>query len=281
MRPAPGGTPTRCARQRPAACPDPLTLTVRVRGRRRTTSHNGKDAPGLLPQEGVNWRAPRSQNRTRERSRVVVATRAPPPPGARAGARPVPPPQVNRRQGTPRGRAARATGGQALGVLLAVYRFTPTIGFEALREVSQRTNTKLRVTTRNVIDWALGAPLPKWWAGNWTRPWNARGARPRSTASSSRQAAGPSPCSPSRECGLDGAVLHTTFPGPYVVVAGVSVSRWEDNETGRHPRVLVFRGKPGVAPLPGSRLPPSSRHPPGWVSRRWAHHPRERGRAPA
>ncbi|MFE6410940.1 ANTAR domain-containing protein [Streptomyces sp. NPDC057837] len=64
-------------------------------------------------------------------------------------------------KGTPRGRAARATGDQALGVLLAVYRFTPTIGFEALREVSQRTNTELRVITRNVIDWALGAPLPE------------------------------------------------------------------------------------------------------------------------
>ncbi|GAA2557747.1 hypothetical protein GCM10010423_69250 [Streptomyces levis] len=56
---------------------------------------------------------------------------------------------------------AHATVDQALGVLLAVYRLTPSIGFDVLREVSQRTNTKLRAIAQNVIDWALGTPLPE------------------------------------------------------------------------------------------------------------------------
>ncbi|GAA2557834.1 hypothetical protein GCM10010423_69390 [Streptomyces levis] len=55
---------------------------------------------------------------------------------------------------------SHATVDQALGVLLAVYRFAPADGFELLREVSQRTNLKLHIVAQAVLDWALGQPLP-------------------------------------------------------------------------------------------------------------------------
>lgn len=49
---------------------------------------------------------------------------------------------------------------QALGVLIAVHRIPPDAGFEVLREVSQHTNIKLHAVAKELIDWALGQPLP-------------------------------------------------------------------------------------------------------------------------
>jgi hypothetical protein len=49
---------------------------------------------------------------------------------------------------------------QAVGVLIAVYGLEPAAGFEVLREVSQRTNTKLHTIAATLIGWALGDPLP-------------------------------------------------------------------------------------------------------------------------
>ncbi|MFF6914462.1 ANTAR domain-containing protein [Streptomyces sp. NPDC012466] len=50
---------------------------------------------------------------------------------------------------------------QAVGILIATHRMPPGVGFEALREVSQRTNTKLHTVAETVIGWALGQPLPE------------------------------------------------------------------------------------------------------------------------
>ncbi|MFI8169806.1 ANTAR domain-containing protein [Streptomyces sp. NPDC085931] len=50
---------------------------------------------------------------------------------------------------------------QAIGVLLTVHRLEPTAGFDVLREVSQRTNTKLHTVAEAVIEGALREePLP-------------------------------------------------------------------------------------------------------------------------
>ncbi|MER5409036.1 ANTAR domain-containing protein [Streptomyces sp. NPDC002769] len=54
---------------------------------------------------------------------------------------------------------AHATVDQAIGVLAALCRVPPAAGFEVLREVSQRTNIKLRSVAETVIGWALGQPL--------------------------------------------------------------------------------------------------------------------------
>ncbi|QJT06393.1 ANTAR domain-containing protein [Streptomyces asoensis] len=57
---------------------------------------------------------------------------------------------------------SHATVDQALGVLIAVHRIAPAIGFEVLREVSQHTNIKLHTVAEMVIGWALGQqPLPE------------------------------------------------------------------------------------------------------------------------
>ncbi|GGX44273.1 ANTAR domain-containing protein [Streptomyces chryseus] len=56
---------------------------------------------------------------------------------------------------------SHATVDQAIGVLIATHRIPPAAGFEVLREVSQRTNTKLHTVAQAVIDWALGQPLPQ------------------------------------------------------------------------------------------------------------------------
>ncbi|MEU4490168.1 ANTAR domain-containing protein [Streptomyces purpurascens] len=50
---------------------------------------------------------------------------------------------------------------QALGILIAAHRMPSAVGFEVLREVSQRTNTKLHTVAEMVIGWALGQPLPE------------------------------------------------------------------------------------------------------------------------
>ncbi|MFI8215604.1 ANTAR domain-containing protein [Streptomyces sp. NPDC085932] len=56
---------------------------------------------------------------------------------------------------------SHATVDQAIGVLVAVHRLTPTAGFDVLREVSQHANIKLHTVAETVIDWALGGSLPQ------------------------------------------------------------------------------------------------------------------------
>ncbi|MER5880637.1 ANTAR domain-containing protein [Streptomyces sp. NPDC001910] len=43
---------------------------------------------------------------------------------------------------------------QAIGVVLAAGQLTPDQGWDVLREVSQRTNTKLRHVSEQIITWA-------------------------------------------------------------------------------------------------------------------------------
>ncbi|MDL5206234.1 ANTAR domain-containing protein [Streptomyces sp. ALI-76-A] len=50
---------------------------------------------------------------------------------------------------------------QVIGVLAAVHRLAPAVGFEVLREVSQHTSTKLHTVAESVIAWALGQELPE------------------------------------------------------------------------------------------------------------------------
>ncbi|MFG2810310.1 ANTAR domain-containing protein [Streptomyces sp. DT199] len=57
--------------------------------------------------------------------------------------------------------ASHARIDQALGILIATHRMPPAAGFEVLREVSQRTNTKLHTVAETVVGWALGQPLPE------------------------------------------------------------------------------------------------------------------------
>ncbi|MET7980802.1 ANTAR domain-containing protein [Streptomyces mirabilis] len=54
---------------------------------------------------------------------------------------------------------SHATIDHAIGVLIATRRLPPASGFDVLREISQRTNTKLRTVAEALIAWALGRPL--------------------------------------------------------------------------------------------------------------------------
>ncbi|MFE2992722.1 ANTAR domain-containing protein [Streptomyces sp. NPDC059262] len=49
---------------------------------------------------------------------------------------------------------------QAIGVILAVGKITPAEAWDALREVSMRTNTKLQQVAESVVAWGQGAVLP-------------------------------------------------------------------------------------------------------------------------
>lgn len=49
---------------------------------------------------------------------------------------------------------------QAIGVVIALGRLRPDQGFGVLREVSQRTNTRLRQIAELIVDWAGGEQLP-------------------------------------------------------------------------------------------------------------------------
>jgi len=57
--------------------------------------------------------------------------------------------------------ASHATIDQAMGVIVAFGEIRPEEAWRALRDVSQRTNTKLRVVAEQVLAFAQGAPLPK------------------------------------------------------------------------------------------------------------------------
>ncbi|MGW7046887.1 ANTAR domain-containing protein [Streptomyces avermitilis] len=48
---------------------------------------------------------------------------------------------------------------QAIGVVIALGQLTPEQGWEALREVSQRTNIKLRHVAELLIEWARTGKL--------------------------------------------------------------------------------------------------------------------------
>ncbi|MFE2472446.1 ANTAR domain-containing protein [Streptomyces mirabilis] len=54
---------------------------------------------------------------------------------------------------------SHATIDHAIGVLIATRRLPPASGFDVLREISQRTNTKLRTVAEALIARALGRPL--------------------------------------------------------------------------------------------------------------------------
>jgi len=55
---------------------------------------------------------------------------------------------------------AHALIDQAIGVLVAVGRITPEEAWDALRETSMCTNTKLRQVAELVVDWARNGYLP-------------------------------------------------------------------------------------------------------------------------
>ncbi|WP_405918342.1 ANTAR domain-containing protein [Streptomyces sp. NBC_00728] len=48
---------------------------------------------------------------------------------------------------------------QAIGVVLAIGHLTPEQGWDVLREISQRTNIKLRHVSELIIDWARTGKL--------------------------------------------------------------------------------------------------------------------------
>ncbi|WP_221348226.1 ANTAR domain-containing protein [Streptomyces beigongshangae] len=54
---------------------------------------------------------------------------------------------------------AHAVVDQAIGVVIVLGRLTPVQGWEVLREVSQRTNTKLRNIAELVVEWARTGEL--------------------------------------------------------------------------------------------------------------------------
>ncbi|MFD7712832.1 ANTAR domain-containing protein [Streptomyces sp. NPDC059785] len=49
---------------------------------------------------------------------------------------------------------------QAIGVVLAVGRLDPDEGWEVLRNISQRTNVKLRHVAELIVEWARTGELP-------------------------------------------------------------------------------------------------------------------------
>ncbi|MFI5687821.1 ANTAR domain-containing protein [Streptomyces sp. NPDC051636] len=50
---------------------------------------------------------------------------------------------------------------QAIGVVVAVGRIAPEEGWRVLRDVSQRTNTKLRTVAERILDFGQGGTLPE------------------------------------------------------------------------------------------------------------------------
>ncbi|MGW2638108.1 ANTAR domain-containing protein [Streptomyces sp. NPDC001348] len=50
---------------------------------------------------------------------------------------------------------------QAIGVVVAVGRIAPEEGWRVLRDVSQRTNTKLRTVADHILEFGQGGTLPE------------------------------------------------------------------------------------------------------------------------
>ncbi|MGW0572978.1 ANTAR domain-containing protein [Streptomyces tauricus] len=48
---------------------------------------------------------------------------------------------------------------QAIGVVIVLGRLTPEQGWDVLREISQRTNSKLRHVAQHLVDWARTGQL--------------------------------------------------------------------------------------------------------------------------
>ncbi|EGX58150.1 hypothetical protein SZN_19290 [Streptomyces zinciresistens K42] len=57
--------------------------------------------------------------------------------------------------------ASHAVVDQALGAVVALGQIAPEEAWRALRDVSQRTNTKLRTVAEHVLAFAQGAELPE------------------------------------------------------------------------------------------------------------------------
>ena len=55
---------------------------------------------------------------------------------------------------------SHATVDQAIGVVLAVGELTPDEGWDVLREISQRTNVKVRYVAELIVEWARTGELP-------------------------------------------------------------------------------------------------------------------------
>ncbi|MFC9635238.1 ANTAR domain-containing protein [Streptomyces mirabilis] len=53
---------------------------------------------------------------------------------------------------------SHATIDHAIGVPIATHRLPQASGFDVLRAISHRTNTKLRTVAEALIAWALGRP---------------------------------------------------------------------------------------------------------------------------
>lgn len=57
--------------------------------------------------------------------------------------------------------ASHATIDQAIGAVVALGQIPPEEAWRALRDVSQRTNTKLRIVAEHVLSYAQGADSPE------------------------------------------------------------------------------------------------------------------------
>ncbi|MGW2939375.1 ANTAR domain-containing protein [Streptomyces sp. NPDC001156] len=56
--------------------------------------------------------------------------------------------------------SSHAAVDQAIGALVVLGQIPPEDAWRALRDVSQRTNTKLRIVAENVLKFAQGSALP-------------------------------------------------------------------------------------------------------------------------
>ncbi|MFR0355589.1 ANTAR domain-containing protein [Streptomyces sediminimaris] len=57
--------------------------------------------------------------------------------------------------------ASHATVDRAIGAIVVLGRISPEEAWRALRDVSQRTNTKLRTVAEHVMAFAMGADMPE------------------------------------------------------------------------------------------------------------------------
>ena len=57
--------------------------------------------------------------------------------------------------------SSHAVVDQAIGAVVVLGRIAPEEAWRVLRDVSQRTNTKLRVVSEHVMEFAQGAELPQ------------------------------------------------------------------------------------------------------------------------
>lgn len=60
-----------------------------------------------------------------------------------------------------RAMSSHAVIDQAIGAVVVLGRIAPEEAWRALRDVSQRTNTKLRAVAEHILEYAQGGPLPE------------------------------------------------------------------------------------------------------------------------